>query len=139
MKTQKERLMKFIAYTEMSKSAFERAAGLSASSLIHAGDDLTAKMIDRICLAFPTLNPDWLKSGDGVMLRDNAIISAPVFNNHGDNVQNEQNVFSKDFIELIKSTIAQTDRAMNQTDKMIAIAEKAMDSLQAALDQLKKQ
>ncbi len=139
MKTQKERLMKFIAYTEMSKSAFERAAGLSASSLIHAGDDLTAKMIDRICLAFPTLNPDWLKSGDGVMLRDSAIISAPVFNNHGDNVQNEQNVISKDFIELIKSTIAQTDRAMNQTDKMIAIAEKAMDSLQAALDQLKKQ
>lgn len=139
MKTQKERLMKFIAYTEMSKSAFERAAGLSASSLIHAGDDLTAKMIDRICLAFPTLNPDWLKNGDGVMLRDNAIISAPVFNNHGDNVQNEQNVISKDFIELIKSTIAQTDRAMNQTDKMIAIAEKAMDSLQAALDQLKKQ
>lgn len=139
MKTQKERLMKFIAYTEMSKSAFERAAGLSASSLIHAGDDLTAKMIDRICLAFHTLNPDWLKNGDGVMLRDNAIISAPVFNNHGDNVQNEQNVISKDFIELIKSTIAQTDRAMNQTDKMIAIAEKAMDSLQSALEQLKKQ
>lgn len=139
MKTQKERLMKFIAYTEMSKSAFERAAGLSSSSLIHAGDDLTAKMIDRICLAFPTLNPDWLKNGDGVMLRDNAIISAPVFNNHGDNVQNEQNVISKDFIELIKSTIAQTDRAMNQTDKMIAIAEKAMDSLQSALEQLKKQ
>lgn len=139
MKTQKERLMKFIAYTEMSKSAFERAAGLSASSLIHAGDDLTAKMIDRICLAFPILNPDWLKSGDGIMLRDGAIISAPVFNNHGDNVQNEQNVISKDFIELIKSTIAQTDRAMNQTDKMIAIAEKAMDSLQSALEQLKKQ
>lgn len=138
MKTQKERLMKFIAYTEMSKSAFERAAGLSASSLIHAGDDLTAKMIDRICLAFPTLNPDWLRNGDGVMLRDNAIISAPVFNNHGDNVQNEQNVINKDFIELIKSTIAQTDRAMNQTDKMIAIAEKAMDSLQSALEQLKK-
>lgn len=138
MKTQKERLMKFIAYTEMSKSAFERAAGLSASSLIHAGDDLTAKMIDRICLAFPTLNPDWLKSGDGVMLRDGATISAPVFNNHGDNVQNEQNVINKDFIELIKSTIAQTDRAMNQTDKMIAIAEKAMDSLQSALEQLKK-
>ena len=45
MKTQKERLMKFIAYTEMSKSAFERAAGLSASSLIHAGDDLTADFI----------------------------------------------------------------------------------------------
>lgn len=138
MKTQKERLMKFIAYTEMSKSAFERAAGLSASSLIHAGDDLTVKMIDRICLAFPTLNPDWLRNGDGVMLRDNAIISAPVFNNHGDNVQNEQNVINKDFIELIKSTIAQTDRAMNQTDKMIAIAEKAMDSLQSALEQLKK-
>lgn len=129
MKTQKERLMKFIAYTEMSKSAFERAAGLSSSSLIHAGDDLTAKMIDRICLAFPTLNPDWLKNGDGVMLRDNAIISAPVFNNHGDNVQNEQNVISKDMIELIKSSMAQTDRAMAQTDKVIAILQSAVESL----------
>ena len=136
MKTQKERLMKFIAYTEMSKSAFERAAGLSASSLIHAGDDLTAKMIDRICLAFPTLNPDWLKSGDGIMLRDSAIISAPVFNNHGDNVQNEQNVISKEIIDMLRAKDAQIDRAMDQTDRLIANLEKSISSIEVLVQHI---
>lgn len=96
-------------------------------------DELLQIISDR----FPNYSRVWLMTGMGDITVTNP--SAPVFNNHGDNVQNEQNVISKDFIELIKSTIAQTDRAMNQTDKMIAIAEKAMDSLQAALDQLKKQ
>lgn len=98
---------------------------------------LSKKVISQITRLFPKYNTTWLMTGMGDIVVTNP--SAPVFNNHGDNVQNEQNVISKDFIELIKSTIAQTDRAMNQTDKMIAIAEKAMDSLQAALDQLKKQ
>ncbi|MEE1096568.1 MAG: hypothetical protein UH084_08390 [Paludibacteraceae bacterium] len=98
---------------------------------------LSKKVISQITRLFPKYNTTWLMTGMGDITVTHP--SAPVFNNHGDNVQNEQNVISKDFIELIKSTIAQTDRAMNQTDKMIAIAEKAMDSLQAALDQLKKQ
>lgn len=95
------------------------------------------ELLELISNRFPNYSRVWLMTGMGDITVTNP--SAPVFNNHGDNVQNEQNVISKDFIELIKSTIAQTDRAMNQTDKMIAIAEKAMDSLQAALDQLKKQ
>lgn len=98
---------------------------------------LSKKVISQITRLFPKYNTTWLMTGMGDVTVTNPC--APVFNNHGDNVQNEQNVISKDFIELIKSTIAQTDRAMNQTDKMIAIAEKAVDSLQAALDQLKKQ
>ena len=98
---------------------------------------LSKKVISQITRLFPKYNTTWLMTGMGDVTVTNP--SAPVFNNHGDNVQNEQNVISKDFIELIKSTIAQTDRAMNQTDKMIAIAEKAMDSLQSALEQLKKQ
>lgn len=97
---------------------------------------LSKKVISQITRLFPKYNTTWLMTGMGDIVVTNP--SAPVFNNHGDNVQNEQNVINKDFIELIKSTIAQTDRAMNQTDKMIAIAEKAMDSLQSALDQLKK-
>lgn len=97
---------------------------------------LSKKVISQITRLFPKYNTTWLMTGMGDVVVTNP--SAPVFNNHGDNVQNEQNVINKDFIELIKSTIAQTDRAMNQTDKMIAIAEKAMDSLQSALEQLKK-
>ena len=95
------------------------------------------ELLELISNRFPNYSRVWLMTGMGDVYVSNP--SAPVFTNTGNNVQNEQNVISKDFIELIKSTIAQTDRAMNQTDKMIAIAEKAMDSLQAALDQLKKQ
>lgn len=136
MKTQKERLMKFIAYCEMSKSAFERAAGLSSSSLIHAGNELTEKMMDKICLAFPNLNPEWLRTGDGIMLRDGSIIAAPIFTNSGNNVQNEQNVISKEIIEMLKAKDAQIDRAMAQTDKLIINLEKSINSIEALVQHI---
>ncbi len=85
------------------------------------------ELLELISNRFPNYSRVWLMTGMGDIVVTNP--SAPVFNNHGDNVQNEQNVISKDFIELIKSTIAQTDRAMAQTDKVIAILQSAVESL----------
>lgn len=86
-------------------------------------DELLQIISDR----FPNYSRVWLMTGMGDIVVTNP--SAPVFNNHGDNVQNEQNVISKDMIELIKSSMAQTDRAMAQTDKVIAILQSAVESL----------
>lgn len=88
---------------------------------------LSKKVISQITRLFPKYNTTWLMTGMGDINVTNP--SAPVFNNHGDNVQNEQNVISKDMIELIKSSMAQTDRAMAQTDKVIAILQSAVESL----------
>lgn len=86
-------------------------------------DELLQIISDR----FPNYSRVWLMTGMGDVTVTNPC--APVFNNHGDNVQNEQNVISKDMIELIKSSMAQTDRAMSQTDKVIAILQSAVESL----------
>ena len=86
-------------------------------------DELLQIISDR----FPNYSRVWLMTGMGDVYVSNA--SAPVFTNTGNNVQNEQNVISKDMIELIKSSMAQTDRAMAQTDKVIAILQSAVESL----------
>ena len=85
------------------------------------------ELLELISNRFPNYSRVWLMTGMGDIVVTNP--SAPVFNNHGDNVQNEQNVISKDMIELIKSSMAQTDRAMAQTDKVIAILQSAVESL----------
>ena len=86
-------------------------------------DELLQIISDR----FPNYSRVWLMTGMGDVVVTNP--SAPVFTNTGNNVQNEQNVISKDMIELIKSSMAQTDRAMAQTDKVIAILQSAVESL----------
>ena len=86
-------------------------------------DELLQIISDR----FPNYSRVWLMTGMGDVYVSNP--SAPVFTNTGNNVQNEQNVISKDMIELIKSSMAQTDRAMAQTDKVIAILQSAVESL----------
>ena len=86
-------------------------------------DELLQIISDR----FPNYSRVWLMTGMGDITVTHP--SAPIFSNTGNNVQNEQNVISKDMIELIKSSMAQTDRAMAQTDKVIAILQSAVESL----------
>ena len=85
------------------------------------------ELLELISNRFPNYSRVWLMTGMGDITVTHP--SAPIFSNTGNNVQNEQNVISKDMIELIKSSMAQTDRAMAQTDKVIAILQSAVESL----------
>lgn len=54
-------------------SAFAEAAGLKAATLSSIETDRTApsfETLNALMLAFPDLNPDWLLTGQGAMLRE---------------------------------------------------------------------
>ena len=68
METQKERLVKFINYLQISTRAFERSIGTAQSSVCSAKTKLSSNIIDRTCAAYPMLNRIWLLTGDGNML-----------------------------------------------------------------------
>ena len=69
METQKERLKQFIAAMGFSVREFERAIGVSSSTITHVKDSLSAKLKEKISANFQQLNMDWLLTGRGEMLK----------------------------------------------------------------------
>lgn len=95
---------------------------------------LSKKVISQITRLFPKYNTTWLMTGMGDVVVTNP--SAPIFTNSGNNVQNEQNVISKEIIEMLKAKDAQIDRAMAQTDKLIINLEKSINSIEALVQHI---
>ena len=67
-KTQKERLLEFIKYLNLSVNKFEKQAGFSTGNIPHMSDNVPVKAQQKILSAFPELNLTWLLTGVGEML-----------------------------------------------------------------------
>ncbi len=80
--TVKQRLMKFIAAKEISLRTFAKMTGLSSSYISNLKSSPSANKLNNILSAFPELNPDWLMTGEGTMLKTITQTS------HGDNSPN---------------------------------------------------
>lgn len=65
-----KRLNAFIELKGMNVREFERKCGLSNGSASKIADNSRKSTYDRISIAFPDLNIDWLLSGKGEMLKD---------------------------------------------------------------------
>ena len=66
----KERLIEFLAYLGMGQTKFEEKVGLSRGFVNTLKDNLTLKTLTKIETAYPELNTDWLKTGEGEMLKE---------------------------------------------------------------------
>lgn len=64
----KERLLSFIDYKGIAKQEFEIKAGLSNGAISKMGDNTRTSTLDKISNAFPELNINWLRTGEGPML-----------------------------------------------------------------------
>ena len=65
----KERLLTFIAYLRIRKSEFERRCGLSNGYINSIKGDIGVQKLVGMTQAFPQLNPTWVATGEGEMLR----------------------------------------------------------------------
>lgn len=70
--TVKERIMAYLAASNLSVNKFEKAAGLSVGYLRQLRKEPSREKIESIILAFPDLNKDWLLTGEGEMLNESA-------------------------------------------------------------------
>lgn len=71
--TVKDRVILFIEYKGISKNAFEKACGLSTRYVSNMRQSIQPDKIKKIALAFPELNTGWLLTGEGEMLKGEAI------------------------------------------------------------------
>lgn len=72
----KERLLSFIKDIGIEKSVFERMAGLSNGFVDKVTDNIRSKSLAAIANAYPQLNMDWIKTGEGspiIPIQDKAI------------------------------------------------------------------
>lgn len=68
--TVKERIIEFIKSSGLSVNRFEKSAGLSVGYLRQLRKEPSREKIENIVAAFPMLNPVWLMTGEGDMLRE---------------------------------------------------------------------
>lgn len=75
------RLSKFIESTNMSVRSFEKRVGLSnglIGNVIKKGASIGTDKLERILETFPDLNPEWLVTGQGEMLKIPRVIHEPI-------------------------------------------------------------
>lgn len=69
--TQKDRIIEFREFLQMSQRAFELSIGVSISAVAHSKGNLSADIINKACATYPALNRMWLLTGEGPMLNTN--------------------------------------------------------------------
>lgn len=68
--TIKERIYQFINETNINVRQFEKKVGLSNGAVSKMGNSTRRSVLDKIFLAYPSINQVWLLTGEGEMLRN---------------------------------------------------------------------
>ena len=94
----KDRIMALLEYLDMSKHEFERVCGLSNGYISKIRKSIGYKGLEKILEQFPQINKNWLRFGEGEMLKPNTqsrtIISGTGnINNNSINSPIENSVF----------------------------------------------
>jgi phage repressor protein C with HTH and peptisase S24 domain len=67
----KNRLLEFLKYLGIGQTKFEEKVGLSRGLINKIGEGISSATIFKISKVYPELNPEWLISGKGGMLKEN--------------------------------------------------------------------
>jgi hypothetical protein len=123
-KKMKKRLCEFLVYLGIGQNKFEENVGLSRGFVNKLTGNLTLKTLDKILAKYPELNEDWLKTGEGKMLR-------PIVNQNnveGDNIQGHNFTVNKSqvdkLIDMLSAKDEQISKSQEQIDRLIGVIEK---------------
>ena len=70
----KYRILQFIQYLGISVRQFETNCGLSNGMINNIGENVRKTSLDKISKYYPSLNINWIKTGEGHMLRESNAI-----------------------------------------------------------------
>jgi hypothetical protein len=117
----KDRLIQFLAYLGIGQTKFEENVGLSRGFVNTLKDNLTVKTLDKILTKYPELNPDWLKTGEGEMLKNNQSVE----NVSGNGIVGN-NVLGGGINDssIVDGLLAIINKRDEQVDRLLSIIEK---------------
>lgn len=132
METLQDRLKLFINSLNITMQTFERLSGIAQGLGVRLSTKSYATTFKRISIAFPQLNIDWLKTGEGEMLLQDAgtpQITATITGNNnqiaGHDVNNaDTSADTARFLQIIHNQSQQLDKAQAQIDRLLSIIEK---------------
>lgn len=139
----KERIYQILQYLGIAYSAMALKSGINPSNLkkmLDGDQTITDKTLHRIVNTYPQINIEWLKTGEGEMLKtipqvaqlgEGSILQSGQAG-HDLNQTNNSEKLLQDFISGLKSQNKLAEKAMSQTDK-------AMDQMSKALDEMSEQ
>ena len=73
----KDRIRQYAEFKGLNPKSFETIVGLSNGAFSKLSDNTRRSTIDRISIAFPDLNQNWLLTGEGEMLKVPSSAPAP--------------------------------------------------------------
>lgn len=73
--TTKERLKEFLSLKKVGRNKFEEALGIASGYMSSKGVSINSDVIEKSLEYFPDLNPIWLLTGEGEMLRSRTNIT----------------------------------------------------------------
>ncbi|MDR0658817.1 MAG: hypothetical protein LBG18_07805 [Mediterranea sp.] len=113
----KERLIEFLAYLNISQKKFEENVGLSNGFVDKVGDSIRTNNLNKISAIYPDLNLNWLKTGEGEMIK--SVITQN--NVDGDNIQgynvNIKKTETEKLLDLLKTKDEQINRLIGIIEK----------------------
>ena len=122
----KDRILKFIHYLSITQKEFAENIGSPEkymSNVLSNGNikNVTLGLLHKIKDAYPEINIEWFKTGDGDMFINNNIVNEPAAS-YG--LNSSDKLFLEKVIDTLNSQIAMKD---NEIKRLLAIIEKMVD------------
>ena len=112
--TVKDRILIYIKETNSSQSKFEKSAGLSNGYINNLKSSPSTKILQKIISSNPSLNKDWLITGEGDMISEND-------KNSSEEVTMSREVF--DTISKLTETVLTQQRTIESMQNTISRTE----------------
>jgi hypothetical protein len=115
----KERLIEFLSYLKIGQTKFEEKVGLSRGFVNNIGENITSAPLKKIMEKHPELNINWLKTGEGKMIKPISQQNKVNANNGIVGIQGDGNNITNNDISAIKELMMPIYSLMEDKDEQI--------------------
>ena len=135
-----QKIEELLHHFRMDQKEFAEMCGIlpdTISNIKRCKQGISKKVLNKILLAFPTVNRYWLLDGEGEMLKSSTEQSIVGNNNiqGGDNYMVGSN--NNDVPDLVKVLLAEKDKLLYEKDERIKEKDERIEELKEIIRELK--